>query len=121
MERMAEAVPFSDDQALQNFLTNSPWNDQMVSDQVSEDANQLIGGRRDSCLIIDESGFPKKGTKSVGVARQWCGQLGKLENCQVKVQPKTHLNNVSLELYQSTQVSQHTGIIANILFIIIKV
>ena len=82
---MAEAVPFSDDQALQNFLTNSPWNDQMVSDQVSEDANQLIGGRRDSCLIIDESGFPKKGTKSVGVARQWCGQLGKLENCQVGV------------------------------------
>ncbi|MGV7224794.1 MAG: transposase [Nitrospinales bacterium] len=32
-------------------------------------------------VIIDESGIPKKGTKSVGVARQWCGQLGKLENC----------------------------------------
>ncbi len=85
MERMAEAVPNSDDQVLQHFLTNSSWDDQLVIDQLAQDANQLIGGKKDSCLIIDESGIPKKGTKSVGVARQWCGQLGKLENCQVGV------------------------------------
>jgi SRSO17 transposase len=85
MERMAEAVPHSDDQALQHFLTNSGWNDQLVIDQLSQDANSLIGGKKDSCLIIDESGIPKKGTKSVGVSRQWCGQLGKVENCQVGV------------------------------------
>jgi len=85
MERMAEAVPHSDDQALQHFLTNSRWNDQLVIDQIAQDANQLIGGKEDSCLIIDETGCPKKGNKSVGVARQWCGQLGKVENCQVGV------------------------------------
>ena len=82
---MAEAVPHSDDQVLQHFLTNSAWDDQLVIDQIAQDANQLIGGNKDSCLILDESGIPKKGTKSVGVARQWCGQLGKVENCQVGV------------------------------------
>ena len=85
MERMAEAVPHSDDQVLQHFLTNSAWDDQLVIDQIAQDANQLIGDNKDSCLILDESGIPKKGTKSVGVARQWCGQLGKVENCQVGV------------------------------------
>ena len=82
---MAEAVPDSDDQVFQNFLTNSPWNDQAVVDQLANDSNRLIGGKNDSCLIIDETGIPKKGDKSVGVARQWCGQLGKIENCQTGV------------------------------------
>jgi SRSO17 transposase len=85
MERMAEAVPDSNDQALQHFLTNSPWDDQKVVAQVTHDANALLGGYDDSCLIIDESGNPKKGDKSVGVSRQWCGQLGKTDNCQVGV------------------------------------
>jgi len=85
MERMAEAVPHSDDQVFQHFLTNSPWNDQLVIDQVAKDANSLLGGKNDSCLIIDETGIPKKGDKSVGVKRQWCGQLGKIENCQTAV------------------------------------
>jgi len=60
MERMAEAVPYSDDQALQHFLTNSSWDDQLVIGQLAQDADQLIGGNKDSCLIIDESGIPKK-------------------------------------------------------------
>ena len=85
MERMAEAVPNSDDQSLQNLLTYSPWNENSVIDQVAFDANSHIGGNDDSCLIIDETGIPKKGEKSVGVSRQWCGQLGKTENCQVGV------------------------------------
>ncbi|BBO86556.1 hypothetical protein DSCO28_71220 [Desulfosarcina ovata subsp. sediminis] len=66
-------------------MTNSPWNDQRVVEQVTQDANALLGGYDDSCLIIDESGIPKKGDKSVGVSRQWCGQLGKTDNCQVGV------------------------------------
>jgi len=85
MERMAEAVPDSDDQVLQHFLTNSPWKAQGVVDQVASDTNGLIGGKNDSCLLIDETGIPKKGDKSVGVSRQWCGQLGKVDNCQTGV------------------------------------
>jgi SRSO17 transposase len=85
MERMAEAVPGSNDQAYQHFLTNSPWDDQQVVEQVAHDANELLGGFANSCLLLDESGLPKKGDKSVGVSRQWCGQLGKTENCQVGV------------------------------------
>jgi SRSO17 transposase len=41
------------------------------------------GRSEDSCLLLDESSFQKKGRKSVGVARQWSGRLGKVENCQV--------------------------------------
>lgn len=103
MERMAEAVPNSDDQSLQNFLTNSPWNENLVIDQVALDANSLIGGRGDSCLIIDETGIPKKGEKSVGVSRQWCGELGKTENCQVGVFSvlgnKEHVAPIGCRLY----------------------
>ena len=38
-------------------------------------------GEPDGVIVFDPSGFPKKGTKSVGVAKQWCGRLGKIENC----------------------------------------
>lgn len=50
-------------------------------EQVASDSNRLLGGSADSALFIDESSIPKKGKKSVGVARQWCGRLGKVENC----------------------------------------
>jgi SRSO17 transposase len=85
MERMAEAVPDSDDQVLQNFLTHSSWDYRPVMDQVARNANQLLGAEMGTGLYIDESAFQKKGTKSVGVARQWNGRLGKQDNCQVGV------------------------------------
>ncbi len=85
MERMAEVVPESDDQVLQHFLSNSNWDERGVLDQVALDADGLLGGTDDSALLIDESGFTKKGNKSVGVARQWNGRLGKVDNCQVGV------------------------------------
>ena len=85
MERMAEVVPDSNDQAFQHFISQSPWEEDNLILQIANDANGLIGGHNDTCLIIDESGIPKKGTKSVGVARQYCGELGKVENCQVGV------------------------------------
>jgi SRSO17 transposase len=85
MERMAEAVPDSDDQVLQNFLTHSSWEYRAVMDQVARNANQLIGAEVGAGLYIDESAFQKKGTKSVGVVRQWNGRLGKQDNCQVGV------------------------------------
>src|SRR5512143_529296 len=85
MERMEEVVPGADHQALQHMLSESAWEERAVLDHVAQEANQHLGGQPDSSLIIDESGCPKKGTQSVGVARQWCGQLGKVENCQVGV------------------------------------
>ena len=85
MERMAEVVIDSDEQALQHFLSNSPWDEREVLDQVARDADVLLGGTPDSALLIDESGITKKGRHSVGVSRQWNGRLGKVDNCQVGV------------------------------------
>jgi SRSO17 transposase len=85
MMKMAEVVPDSDAQALHHFLSESDWDSQAVMDQVAAGADALLGGTLDSCLVLDETSFPKKGTKSVGVARQWCGTRGKTDNCQVGV------------------------------------
>ena len=49
------------------------------------DVDAELGADDDTMLLIDESGIPKKGEESVGVARQWCGQVGKVDNCQVAV------------------------------------
>jgi SRSO17 transposase len=85
MERMAEVVPNSDDQVLQQFLSKSPWDEGAVIDRVAWEVDQLFGEDPNTCLIVDESGFPKKGNKSAGVERQWCGEKGKVDNCQVGV------------------------------------
>lgn len=82
---MAEVVPDSDSQVLQNFLTHSSWDHRQVMDVVAQSANDSIGGDEGSGLYIDESCFAKKGKHSVGVARQWNGRLGKTDNCQVGV------------------------------------
>jgi SRSO17 transposase len=85
MERMAEAVPDSDEQVLQNFLTHSSWDHRAVMDRVASKADALIGAQIGTGLYLDESAFQKKGEHSVGVARQWNGRLGKQDNCQVGV------------------------------------
>jgi SRSO17 transposase len=85
MERMAEVVPETDEQVLQNFLTHSSWDHQGIIAQVSKEADSWLGGDVGTGLYIDESAFTKKGKKSVGVARQWNGRLGKTDNCQVGV------------------------------------
>jgi SRSO17 transposase len=85
MERMAEAVPDSDDQVLQNFLTHSSWEYRGVMNRVARKADECVGAEVGAGLYIDESAFQKKGDKSVGVARQWNGRLGKHENSQVGV------------------------------------
>lgn len=85
VERMIEVVPDTEYQALHHFVSNSPWDHRRVMDQVAQDSDRLLGGTLDTGLIVDETGVPKKGKKSVGVARQWCGRLGKVDNCQVGV------------------------------------
>lgn len=85
MERMAEVVPDSDDQVYQHFMSESPWSHRAVLDQVAYDVDQAIGASEDCFMIVDESAVTKKGKKSVGVARQWNGRMGKVDNCQVAV------------------------------------
>ena len=84
-ERMEESVPDVDYDQLQHFLTKSPWDHQAAMDQVGAHADACFAGHQNTCLLIDESCFVKKGRESAGVARQWCGRLGKIENCQVGV------------------------------------
>jgi SRSO17 transposase len=85
MLQISDAVPHTDEQALQHFISNSRWDERAVLNKIARDANELLGGSEESFLLIDESGFPKKGRESVGVARQWCGRLGKVDNCQSAV------------------------------------
>jgi SRSO17 transposase len=85
MERMAEVVPDSDDQVYQHFMTESPWSARALLDQIAYDVDTAFGDSEDIFLVVDESAFAKKGRKSVGVARQWNGGLGKVDNCQVGV------------------------------------
>jgi SRSO17 transposase len=70
--------------AMQRTLSEVPWNDA----RMRHTYHQLVAddmGEPDGIIIVDESGFPKKGKASVGVARQYCGTLGKVDNCQVGV------------------------------------
>ncbi len=85
MERMEEVVVDTNQQQLQHMTTDADWDHQAVMDQVAGDCDVLLGGSDDSVLILDESSFLKKGKSSVGVARQWCGRHGKVDNCQVAV------------------------------------
>jgi SRSO17 transposase len=82
---MATVVDDSCAQQFQHFISNSPWDHEAVVAQISQDADRLLGGKPSSSLIIDESSFAKQGDRSVGVARQWSGRLGKVDNCQVAV------------------------------------
>src|ERR1700738_4122736 len=73
-------------QSLLPFVGNSPWSDEQVLSKVRDMV--LLAIERHGPIeawIIDDTGFPKKGRHSVGVSRQYCGQLGKQDNCQVAV------------------------------------
>jgi SRSO17 transposase len=84
-ERMAEFVPGSDDQALQQFISASKWDADSVMDAVALRASEILGNSQETVLVLDETGIPKKGEESAGVARQWLGSLGKVDNGQVGV------------------------------------
>ena len=85
--KSGEAIAYLHDsqrQGLQNFVGSVPWDHKpllaTLAIQVGEDL-----GEPDGVIVFDPSAFLKKGTKSVGVARQWCGRYGKVDNCQVGV------------------------------------
>ncbi len=83
--RVAEDVAASNYQGMQQFVSDSPWDHEALLAEVAAEARALLGGHRDTALYLDETSFVKKGDASVGVQRQYCGRLGKLENCQVGV------------------------------------
>jgi SRSO17 transposase len=71
-------------QGIQKFIGHVDWDQQPLLRKLAEQVAADLG-ETDGVIVFDPSSFPKKGAKSVGVSRQWCGRLGKLENCQVGV------------------------------------
>jgi SRSO17 transposase len=85
IERIEADVAESDYENLQQFISDSPWSHTAVMAHVATEVEATLGGQSDTALYVDESSFTKKGDASVGVQRQYCGRLGKVENCQVGV------------------------------------
>jgi len=84
IQPMAMALEGGNIQAMQQFIGQGQWQDEKLLKKHWQLADETLG-EDDGVWITDGSGFPKKGDHSVGVARQWCGRLGKVENCQVGV------------------------------------
>jgi SRSO17 transposase len=77
LARVSEPTSY---QAFQHFITHAPWDAERVWRRL-----RAVVPARTGLLILDETSFPKSGPHSVGVARQYCGALGKVANCQVAV------------------------------------
>ena len=84
IEPIALAVDGGRVRAMQRFVSDAPWDDEKI---IAKYRSLLVEdlGHPDGALIFDESGFVKKGDDSVGVGKQYCGTIGKVENCQVGV------------------------------------
>jgi SRSO17 transposase len=86
-------------QSLHHFVAKADWSDAAVLTVVRTRVMPVVERRgRIRALIIDDTGFPKKGKHSVGVARQYCGQLGKQDNCQVAVSLSVANDHASLPI-----------------------
>jgi SRSO17 transposase len=79
---MAARLPDGDEQGLQQFITDSPWDDVPVRRRL---ARRMTGEIEPEGWVVDDTGLPKDGRLSPGVGRQYCGALGKTANCQVLV------------------------------------
>jgi SRSO17 transposase len=84
IEPLAQRVPGGNEQALQQFVNQSPWGHEPVQANL---ARRLVrsSARGKGVLVLDDTTLPKKGQASAGVARQYCGALGKVANCQAIV------------------------------------
>ena len=83
-ENIAESVKGGVVRSLQKFVGQGRWQDDVVLEELQHHAATELGDP-DGVMNVDETGFPKKGTKSVGVKRQYAGCLGRVDNCQVGV------------------------------------
>lgn len=82
IQPMAERLPDGNTQALQQLVNQSPWNPLPVQRWIARRLSEVITPQ---VWVIDDVSFPKCGRASAGVARQYCGALGKRANCQVAV------------------------------------
>jgi SRSO17 transposase len=82
IEPMATRLEDGNEQCLQQFVNQSPWRWEPVRQRL---AVRMTSEIEPEAWVIDDTGFPKFGDKSVGVARQYCGALGKVGNCQLGV------------------------------------
>jgi len=84
-------------QSLHHFVAHSPWSDHALLEAVRQSVLPAMKERGPVVAwIVDDTGFVKKGTHSVGVARQYCGQVGKPENCRVAVSLSVATRDASL-------------------------
>ena len=86
-------------QSLHHFVANAPWSDEALLERVRQFVLPVMK-RNGSVVawIVDDTGFVKKGTHSVGVVRQYCGQVGKQENCRVAVNLSVATEQASLPI-----------------------
>src|SRR5919202_6090723 len=84
LQPMATGLGLRGHDQLQHFVASTTWDDAPLRRLLVERADALVGGP-DAVLVVDDTALPKKGELSVGVARQYCGCLGKRANCQVLV------------------------------------
>ena len=84
IQPMAERLGLSSHEQLHHFISSPAWDDAPLWRVLAEQVNREVGGEG-AVLVVDDVGVPKKGELSVGVARQYCGELGKVANCQVLV------------------------------------
>src|SRR4051794_38871896 len=84
VQPMAERLGLSSHDPLHHFISSRAWDDAPLWDALAEEVDRQVGGAG-AVLVVDDVGIPKKGELSVGVARQYCGELGKVANCQVLV------------------------------------
>lgn len=81
IEPIADRVVGSDAQSLQQFVNQSPWDEQLLQKRLVKVVTQRFRIKQ-AVIAVDDTSFPKKGNASVGVAPQYCGALGKVANCQ---------------------------------------
>ena len=84
IEPLAARVAPGDTQQLHHFVSTSPWPTAPLEEELVRAADRLVGGA-DAALVVDDTALVKQGRHSVGVKRQYCGQLGKRANCQALV------------------------------------
>jgi SRSO17 transposase len=95
IEPMAARLVDGDEQGLQQFVNQSPWDERIVRANL---ARRMVAELAPEAWIIDDTGFVKKGRFSVGVARQYSGTLGRVDNCQVGVSVNAATDEASCPL-----------------------